>query len=146
MLPIVLSFTGRSDGMNEYQMDLVYQLCGFSFPVWGYKIVEAHHGDCIGADAQFHDIISAFTDNIVIHPALNPQYRAFCHANTILPPKKALDRDDDMARICDIMLATPPTDEEILRSGTWATIRYAKKHKKKIYIVQPKGEWYYISA
>jgi hypothetical protein len=35
------------------------------------------------------------------------------------------------------LIATPSTDDEQLRSGTWATVRYARKAKKRIKLIFP---------
>ena len=39
-----------------------------------------------------------------------------------------------------MLIAFPSTQFEIQRSGTWQTIRYARKLKKKILIIYPNGE------
>ena len=44
----------------------------------------------------------------------------------------------------DILIATPKEKEEQLRSGTWATIRYAKKTKKIVFLVYPDGKYEYL--
>jgi predicted Rossmann fold nucleotide-binding protein DprA/Smf involved in DNA uptake len=37
------------------------------------------------------------------------------------------------------MIATPHSYVEIGRSGTWATVRYARKAGKPIYLILPDG-------
>jgi hypothetical protein len=56
-----------------------------------------------------------------------------------LQPKKYVERDHDIVDETDMMISFPPTNKEILRSGTWTTIRYARKKKKKLYIIYPDG-------
>lgn len=43
-----------------------------------------------------------------------------------------LARDSAMVRECDVLLAFPGSKTEVLRSGTWATIRRARKARKRI--------------
>lgn len=107
------------------------------------EIQEIHHGDCIGADKIFHDVLyEMFLDKlkIVIHPPNNNALRAYCKSNFILPPKPYLDRNKDIVDASDILIAFPSSRTEILRSGTWSTIRYARKINKKILIIYPDGQ------
>ena len=47
-----IGFTGTQNGMSEKQKKVLFNLIE-SFPY-----AEYHHGDCIGADANFHTIVS----------------------------------------------------------------------------------------
>lgn len=38
------------------------------------------------------------------------------------------------------MLAAPATDQEILRSGTWAAVRYARKVGVPVHLALPRRE------
>ena len=53
-----------------------------------------------------------------------------------LPP---LVRNHKIVGAVHLLIATPKTDKEELRSGTWATIRYAKKVRLSTCIVYPDG-------
>jgi len=54
--------------------------------------------------------------------------------------KPYLDRNQDIVDGADILIAAPNEDKEIVRSGTWSTVRYARKSKKKIILVLRSGE------
>lgn len=43
-----------------------------------------------------------------------------------------LHRDDVVVENLDVLMAFPKTPSEILRSGTWATVRRARKANKKV--------------
>lgn len=107
---------------------------------------EYHHGDCRGADEEFHKWITAHDMRpikIVIHLPDNSYKRAFCGSFGNLewrPQKPYLDRNLDIVTETDLLIATPKEYTEVLRSGTWSTIRYARKQMKPIYIVYPDGE------
>ena len=89
---------------------------------------EAHHGDCIGADAQFHYIFNFLVKVMHAHPCDIEKLRANCAADVIHEIKPPLERNRDIVRSIDILIAAPAQDNEIRRgSGTWATIRYARK-------------------
>ena len=117
------------EGINAINIDAVH---------------EFHHGDCIGADAIAHEIVSkqSLYHDIVIHPPLDNKKRAFCAIgidDVVLPPKSYLERNRDIVDECTILIATPKGFKEELRSGTWATIRYAQKRRKPVLIIQPDG-------
>lgn len=125
---MIFGFTGTQSGMSDLQKRRVTKLLQASF------IEAVHHGDCIGADSDFHKIASLFELNIVMHPPINSSKRAFCGGN-VLASKEYLERNNDIVAACDVLIAAPKTEKEELRSGTWATIRYARKLGKRVIIV-----------
>ncbi len=103
------------------------------------KIEQAHHGDCIGADATFHDIVTGVKIHTVIHPPDIDINRAYCVGDETREEKSYLVRNHDIVDETDMLVAFPSTKTEVLRSGTWATIRYAKNKKRKIVFFFPDG-------
>jgi hypothetical protein len=130
-----LGFTGTHQGMQNSQKETIARLVGFFVPD------EAHHGDCVGADADFHDIVRQETNAvIVVHPPTNPKRRAWKAGDFVLPVKPYMVRDDDIINESDLMLATPfQVNEQGRGSGTWAVIRHTRKAKKPLIIVWPDG-------
>lgn len=106
------------------------------------KPVAVHHGDCIGADAAFHDLCNHQGISIIIHPPLEDRKRARCSGPnvTILPSKTFLARNHNIVDACEVLIAAPFKEKEVLRSGTWATVRYAEKIGRPVYLVMPSGE------
>ena len=112
-------------------------------------ILEIHHGDCVGMDASFHDAVRGCAPGvrIVIRPPTDPKKRAFCRGPGVstLPPKPYLDRNKDIAEASDFLLAAPSGFTEVLRSGTWATVRAARRLGKPVWVLWPDGrielEW-----
>lgn len=137
---MIIGFTGTQLGLSTQQLD---QLTLF-VEHWRDEITEAHHGDCIGADMQFHDIIwEQTTAKIEIHPPLFSAKRAWCGTAVVgsprllwHPPVSYLKRNYAIVDACNGMLAGPYTMEEQLRSGTWATIRYARKQDKRVILLE----------
>lgn len=132
---IKFGFTGTRTGLNSNQIDKIIEL--FEDTIKQNKIIELHHGDCVGADNEIHKICEKMIDkgkaiNIVIHPPSNKKLRAFCKSSFIREMKPYLDRNKDIVDESDILIACPFSDEEQLRSGTWSTVRYARKKNKKI--------------
>lgn len=132
---MVVGFTGTRAGMTNEQIRIVGSLLD------SYKPEEAHHGDCIGADAQFHVLALERGIRIIIHPASGVGVqRAYCTgAYFVHDPKPPLERNKDIVDACDSMIATPKEHMEIIRSGTWAAVRYTVKQGKSVYIVRPDG-------
>jgi predicted Rossmann fold nucleotide-binding protein DprA/Smf involved in DNA uptake len=50
----------------------------------------------------------------------------------IYVPGGYMKRNDELVAQCDVLLAFPRSAEEELRSGTWATIRRARKAGKEV--------------
>lgn len=132
-----IGFTGSRKGMTVKQIlvltDLFKELKPSTF----------HHGDCIGADQYAHSAAINQGLIVVVHPPVNPKARAWCkpgwYGGHILLPKEYIERNHDIVDACDILIATPRSDQEEQRSGTWATVRYARKVGKEIFIVCPDG-------
>lgn len=132
---VSLGFTGTQEGMTRKQRHAVLEL------IRAIEPDEAHHGDCIGADKDFHHLMEGFEDvKIYVHPPLCDDKRAFCEG-IILPAKDYLVRNQDIVRASTVLIATPKEYEEQVRSGTWATARYAWKANKPIHIVLPDGRF-----
>lgn len=100
-----------------------------------------HQGDCIGADANAALIGRELGFSIVSHPPILAVKRAFFEADVTMPQRDYISRNHDIVNAVEYMLATPGEMIEQLRSGTWATIRYAKKakHLKGWAIIFPDG-------
>ncbi len=131
-----MAFTGTRRGMTDAQAVTFTGLLGLIDPK------EFHHGDCVGADEQAHNLVTAhggiFTTG---HPPDNDKYRAHCEVGYQWSPLPYLDRNKMMVDQCQILVATPGQKEEQLRSGTWATIRYARVLGRKVVMVYPDGSW-----
>lgn len=132
---MVVSFTGTRNGMTIPQRKAVMTL------MQQLKPSEAHHGDCLGSDENFHRICIALGVPRVLHPCDIEYQRANCDgAVKVHEPKPPLDRNKDLVHAGQALIATPRLMKSELRSGTWATIRYAHKvHGVRVYIVWPNG-------
>lgn len=131
-----IGFTGTQKGMTPPQKEAVAYL--FDSNLYG----DLHHGDCIGADRDAHTIASSLRMRIHIHPPEIEHPRAWCQGYyAIYDPKPYLERNSDIVLATSVLIATPFQFYELLRSGTWATVRRARKAKKRIHIVWPDGRW-----
>lgn len=133
---IKIGFTGTREGMTEAQKAVLFgMLLGFR------DSIQLHHGDCIGADEQAHQIAIEMNVRVVIHPSDDSSARAFCLGSYSMRfPKGYLDRDRDIVHDTELLIATPKENQEQRRGGTWFTIRYARSLAKPITIILPSGE------
>jgi len=96
-----------------------------------------HHGGCVGADAQAHMIASKYGMTTVIHPPTNDKHQAHIVPHELRDPKPYLDRNHDIVDECDFLIACPKQMVEIRRSGTWATVRYARRNDLRVMVIPP---------
>jgi len=130
-----IGFTGTQNGMTVEQRDAFVDVVGVLGPC------EFHHGDCVGADAdaaivvlkEFHGC------KVVCHPPNVASKRARVGGHVVLVEKPYLDRNRDIVDACDVLVACPKGDAEEVRSGTWYTIRYARRSGRLLRIVFPSG-------
>ena len=99
--------------------------------------VTLHHGDCIGADYSAHELAKMLGWLVVIHPALDERKRAFCTgAVAYRAAHPYLIRNQHIVDGTDFLVALPKNPKvEQLRSGTWATIRYARRCGKRVILL-----------
>jgi hypothetical protein len=151
-----IGFTGTQSGMTNFQKTVLKEI------LLAEKCSEFIHGDCYGADAQANDISKWFVDFISIFPPDNSNKRAWCfnpqrvdrkwewlkvglinaeetrYIKVRWAPKDSyLERNRHIVDNCDMMIACPKEDKHTVRSGTWATIRYAWSVHRKIVIIPP---------
>lgn len=131
-----ISFTGTShqDLTKQQWGDLLAYLTEHR-----KHINRIYHGDCINADAQFHQLVEHLEMRhlVVLFPPKSSKKRAFCTAPVIAPPAPYLKRNRKLAEMGDILLAAPAQEHEVLRSGTWSTVRYARALGKPVKIFTP---------
>lgn len=129
-----VGFTGTQKGMTQDQLWAVDQFLQNDLTFeW------AHHGDCIGADADFHRLADLNGLKTHGHPPLNRSKRAWCTFDVMEEEKEYLLRNWDIVNSVDYMIACPKGFKEELRSGTWSTIRYFRGRDCPGSIVWPDG-------
>lgn len=139
-----IAFTGTRNGMTDLQKESLRSLVA-RLSVESKLLVSFRHGACIGADRQFHDIVQSLGAGAVeIHPGDESQ-REWAVKNTrpclIFETKSYLSRNRDMVDMSDVLIACPHENSEQLRSGTWATIRYARDSGRPTIIINRDGKF-----
>jgi len=126
-----IGFTGTREGMTDIQKERLTKglASGDHF----------HHGACVGADSEAHTIAKSLSLYIVVHPPLSKEKMVECIGDECRDAENYLARDQNIVDETEILYAFPKGKKELLRSGTWATIRYALKTKKPVLIFYPDG-------
>ncbi len=134
-----IGFTGTQKGVTPEQHEVLLALL---FAESTVRKVTGHHGLCIGADTEFHRICRNLAIPIIGHPPINrSKVTDFAPEEFIYmaEPKEYLDRNKDIVICSKSLIACPAEEEEILRSGTWSTVRFARIIGIKRYIIFPSG-------
>lgn len=134
---MIIGFTGTQHGMTADQKET------FKMVIAEYRPARFNHGGCIGADEDAHFMVVE-TIPVVTYPGVDkaglPSKRGrFDGAAEVKKEKPYLDRNKDIVNDSDVMVATPQTFNEEIRSGTWSTVRYAGKVGKKVIVIWPDG-------
>lgn len=102
-----------------------------------------HHGCCIGGDEMFHEVCEPFGMTRWLHRPLLRTYEAKLVFNPAtdmrLERLPYADRNQEIIGCSGVLIATPKEKVEILRSGTWMTIRFARMARRPAYIIFPDG-------
>ncbi len=136
--PEHIGFTGTQEGMTGEQQSSLASLLAGLVP----KRFIGHHGDCIGADAQFDRIARAALsfEWMVIHPTTFKRANCTVGPRDIVNPAYGpLQRNEHIVAQSSVLVATPKEDSMQLRSGTWTTVRYAIKAQKPVLVILPNG-------
>jgi hypothetical protein len=134
---IKIGFTGNRHGITQEQQFQIIEILD------KYDNLIVSHGDCIGSDTDFHNICINYKNThenkkirIDIYPPDNPKLRAFNQGDLIMDEKPYLQRNLDIIKNSLVLIACPiDKNKEELRSGTWSTIRQARKQKLTIHIL-----------
>lgn len=139
---MIYAFTGAQDPIGDYRGRIKNTL--LTLDPGSDKILT---GACIGIDeavARLAYEMGFFVYTIVpaIFTKIDHFFFEHCTAYEIMPAGTGyMDRNDVLVNHpiynCDILYGFPNQREEVLRSGTWATIRRARKTGKEVRIVSP---------
>lgn len=126
-----VGFTGTQFGLTVPQSLVLADL----LTVWE----ELHHGDCLGADAEAAELAKAGGLWVVAHPPTNPAKRAFAHYDEQRGALPYLVRNQAIVDETRMLIACPTGVTEARRSGTWATVRYARSRGRTVIVIWPEG-------
>ncbi len=131
-----VGFTGTRAGMTGPQ----FAAFVMSLPA-GMTLFR--HGCCIGADEEAALHVADMVPIIAVfgHPSDMPAMTsedALAACADTATPERPIHRNRHIVDGSDMLIASP-SGPETMRSGTWSTIRYARKMGKPITICWPNG-------
>lgn len=127
-----IGFTGTREGMSVNQMLSLYKAMELANQEGITNVL--HHGDCLGADSEAHDIAIDLGWLVTIHPPKSDYMRAHkCDGAIILPPLEYLDRDRAIVNASNFIFAAPKSDKEELRKALrYKVLPYPKRESGSI--------------
>ena len=133
-----LGFTGTKRGLTANQEHVLRTVM---------KTMREHHlgprtfhfGDCDGADREAFQMAMYNGYLTVAHPPTDSTHRAYCKAHHVECRYAYMTRNQHIVNASDFLVACPNTMQEVMRSGTWATVRRARTKKIAIGIIWPDG-------
>lgn len=143
---IHVGFTGTRHGMSPTQVKAVTMIVEHI-----KRAVEltVHHGDCVGADEDFHEIARSFGARVESHPGRNSlsrpvaktgnDLRAFCEADVVHDVVGHFQRNRRIVDVSAAVIATPFEATHQDHGGTWYTVDYAVGLRKPLALVLPRS-------
>jgi hypothetical protein len=134
---MIVGFTGTRQGMTDEQLVKFGLILPDAMMVF-------KHGAAIGADEQAAACVRGKSPktHITAYPSnigSQTSEEAIAISDTVLPPDQPLKRNRDIIEMSDVLIAAPAGMTEELRSGTWATVRLARRIRQRIIFVWPDG-------
>jgi predicted Rossmann fold nucleotide-binding protein DprA/Smf involved in DNA uptake len=143
---MIVGFTGTRDGCTQAQKAqlcrVLRRLSGDSIREPGAALMLLLHGACVGADEAAAVIACGLAYHVRAMPCTfrNMQSRVSLeHSDEVFDEQAPMVRNRAIVAECSVLVACPRGMHERQRSGTWATVRYARKAGKPIVIVWPDG-------
>lgn len=138
-----VGFTGTRHGMTKPQSLKVFSALHNGVSVYS----DAHHGCCMGGDAEFHEMCLILGIPIKGHPPSLDRFRdkSLYGFIDLATPNDYHTRDRHIVRSSDFLISAPLTRDPVPHSGTWYTTNYARKKRKPVVMVYPSGETEIVS-
>jgi len=132
-----VGFTGTQRGTTAKQTEGVRNLLFKFYTAWTPNWFL--HGDCIGADQTAAIMSTKIGYKQWVFPGKIPRLRAYALWDRVEPEDDFLVRNRKIVNQSQVLIAAPALPYEVIRSGTWSTVRFARTQvDKRILIVYPK--------
>jgi len=102
--------------------------------------IQLAHGSCKGFDELAHRFAMGLGYTVHVLPGSSPQWVADCEGHFVYPRAPNLVRDKRIVGMCTRLIAGPSGPEAAHPgSGTWATVRMARREGKPVTLIWPDG-------
>ena len=142
-IPLHIGFSGTRYGMTLLQRRAVYRV--FRWYRDNRSAITVHHGSCVGADAEAHDIARMLGLAVALHPGYSDAERmaSFAAECAMLPGERVwreqhyLKRNQVIAACVGVLVAAPHGERS--SRGTNHAISCAVKLERPVVIVSTDG-------
>lgn len=136
---MIVGFTGTRNGMTLQQRRTLKQM------LEGLAPRGLVHGACLGADDQADQLAADLGIPRLAFPSDMPNERVPTSVLlarggsdvAVRDPQPPLERNRCVVHMSDLLVACPAQAREILRSGTWATVRHGRKLGRPVVVIEP---------
>lgn len=142
MIPLHIGFSGTRCGMTLLQRRAVYRV--FRWYRDNRNAITVHHGSCVGADAEAHDIARMLGLAVALHPGVSAKgdspYRAECatlEGERVWMPRDYRTRNAAVVACTGVLVAAP--HGEMPSHGTEHAISCAVKLERPVVVVSADG-------
>ena len=150
MIPLHIGFSGTRHGMTLPQRRAVYRV--FRWYRDNRRAITVHHGSCVGADAEAHDIARMLLLAVTLHPGMEADGSQPLTASCALlrgwgerswAPQPYLLRNQVIAACAGVLIAAP--HGELPSHGTNHAISCAVKLERPVIVVSADGHLQRVS-
>lgn len=137
---VITGFTGPRTGVTDAQLGALAAVLTRIDRDDG--ALSLHHGGAEGADEGADGIAVKLGARITVLPTpdrFDVWLKRTDYPRSIAAPMAPLVRNRTLVRMTRRLVATPPGFDEVNRSGTWSTIRWARRERRRITFVWPDG-------
>ena len=148
MIPLHIGFSGTRYGMTLLQRRAVYRV--FRWYRDNRNAITVHHGSCVGADAEAHDIARMLGMAVALHPGVSEDCSGYLRAECTMRegervwrPASYAVRSQTIAACTGVLVAAPHesrpsrgTNHAIscaVRLGRPAVVVSADGHMQRVY-------------
>ncbi len=137
---MILGFTGTREGMNDSQKDHLREFLS----AYASEIETVVHGDCVGADTEFHALVREVLPEarIELRPGISgrdgsAKTRAYNKGDHLHDSMPYAQRDRAIVDQCTYLIGAPL--DTAASSGSMRTLRYAAKVRKQGMVLLREG-------
>ena len=148
MIPLHIGFSGTRYGMTLLQRRAVYRV--FRWYRDNRSAITVHHGSCVGADAEAHDIARMLGLSVALHPGVSAKgdspYRAECatlQGERVWTPRHYFTRNAAIVACTGVLVAA--TGDGTEDRGASHAISCAVKLERPVVIVSADGRLQRVS-
>lgn len=131
-----VGITASREGLSAQQCDALTKILHRLRCEFGALLF--HHGCCRGGDEIGARLAREAGYFVVGHPPESNKLRSWVKCDYLMDPLPYLDRDTRIVEWSDFVIGLPQIPE-CSRSGTWYTIREARRLQRRLVVINTAG-------